>query len=135
MNERIALDSSVAIELMAGRLSRPPLAANQLVLPLAVLGELRFGVLNAPAHQRSEIQRALGELLSETDILLPDTNTADYYARARGHFLFPTNVSRRRESSLLNDLWIAALCLQHELPLLTNDHDFDRIEGLHVIHW
>jgi predicted nucleic acid-binding protein len=37
--------------------------------------------------------------------------------------------------SKLNDLWIAALCLQHDLPLLTNDHGFDHIAGLTVIHW
>lgn len=35
----------------------------------------------------------------------------------------------------MNDLWIAALCLQHALPLLTNDRGFDTIDGLAVIHW
>jgi predicted nucleic acid-binding protein len=44
-------------------------------------------------------------------------------------------VSRRREIHLLNDLWIAALCLQHRLPLLTNDKDFEGIEGLDLVHW
>ena len=38
-------------------------------------------------------------------------------------------------ASKMNDLWIAALCLQHTLPLLTNDRGFDSIEGLRVIHW
>ena len=29
-----------------------------------------------------------------------------------------------------NDIWIAAICLQHGLTLLTLDRHFDRIEGL-----
>lgn len=35
----------------------------------------------------------------------------------------------------VNDLWIAALCLQHNLPLLTNDRGFDAIAGLTIRHW
>jgi predicted nucleic acid-binding protein len=35
----------------------------------------------------------------------------------------------------VNDLWIAALCIQHSLPLLTNDRGFNGIENLEVIHW
>jgi predicted nucleic acid-binding protein len=35
----------------------------------------------------------------------------------------------------LNHLWIAALCLQFDLPLLTNDALFDEVSELEVIHW
>ena len=35
----------------------------------------------------------------------------------------------------MNDMWIAALCIQHDVPLLTSDHGFDIITGLTVIHW
>jgi predicted nucleic acid-binding protein len=38
-------------------------------------------------------------------------------------------------ASKINDLWIAALCIQHNLPLLTNDAGFDHISRLTVIHW
>ena len=38
-------------------------------------------------------------------------------------------------ASKMNDFWIAALCIQHGLPLLTNDKGFDNIPGLTVIHW
>jgi len=33
------------------------------------------------------------------------------------------------------DVWIAALCIQHDVPLLTNDRGFDTIPELTVIHW
>jgi predicted nucleic acid-binding protein len=39
------------------------------------------------------------------------------------------------KESKRNDFWIAALCLQHDLPRLTNDRGFDTIDGLTVIHW
>ncbi|HEX3067377.1 MAG TPA: hypothetical protein VHX14_02300 [Thermoanaerobaculia bacterium] len=34
-----------------------------------------------------------------------------------------------------HDLWIAALCLQFDLPLLTNDALFDEVSELEVVHW
>src|SRR5436853_4718186 len=33
-----------------------------------------------------------------------------------------------------NDFWIAAVCLQHSVPLLSNDKSFDEIDGLQVMH-
>ena len=34
-----------------------------------------------------------------------------------------------------NDLWIAALCRQHSLPLLSRDPRFDQVKGLKRIGW
>jgi tRNA(fMet)-specific endonuclease VapC len=34
-----------------------------------------------------------------------------------------------------NDLWIAAICVEHDLPLATVDSHFDYVEGLHVYSW
>ena len=42
-------------------------------------------------------------------------------------------------SSLIFDtnafIWIAALALQHGLPLLTRDAHFREVEGLNVLGW
>jgi len=75
----------------------------------------------------------LDRLLRAVTPLLPDLDTVEYYANVRMQIAFPSNMSRRRESHLLNDLWIAALCIQHGLPLLTTDRDFERIEGLSIL--
>jgi predicted nucleic acid-binding protein len=40
-----------------------------------------------------------------------------------------------RREGFGHDTWIAALCLQHDLPLLTNDALFDQVRGLDVVHW
>ena len=34
-----------------------------------------------------------------------------------------------------NDLWIAALCRQHSLPLLSRDRHFDQVAGLNRVGW
>ena len=34
-----------------------------------------------------------------------------------------------------NDIWIAPLCLEHDVPLLTNDGHFNNIHELEVINW
>jgi tRNA(fMet)-specific endonuclease VapC len=63
-------------------------------------------------------------------VLIPDIETARVYGRLCAKYDRQTpSISR------LNDLWIAALCIQHHLPLLTNDRGFDAIDGLETIHW
>lgn len=134
-NEGICLDSSAAIELLDSSIPhrRSVEGASVLLLPLPVLGELRFGVLNAPPQWRELMAERLDRLLRAVTPLLPDLDTVEYYANVRMQIAFPSNMSRRRESHLLNDLWIAALCIQHGLPLLTTDRDFERIEGLSIL--
>jgi len=34
-----------------------------------------------------------------------------------------------------NDIWIAALCRQHELPLLSRDRHFDTLSGIQRLEW
>jgi len=34
-----------------------------------------------------------------------------------------------------NKVWIAALCLQHDAMLITNDPDFNHVPGLQVRNW
>jgi predicted nucleic acid-binding protein len=35
----------------------------------------------------------------------------------------------------LDDLWIAALAIEHDLPVLSRDAHFDVVEGLTRISW
>jgi tRNA(fMet)-specific endonuclease VapC len=131
MIERLAIDANAAIDMM--RVDRPtphPLAeAQSLLLPLPVLGELFTGALASrnPAAHLGEI----GQASKLWTVIAPDEATARIYGEVR---VFTGNV-RQTGASKLNDLWIAALCLQHNLPLLTNDRGFDAIAGLSVLHW
>lgn len=135
--EIVALDSTAAIDFLNPRRPTPPPVreAGALALPLPVLGELYFGTLRASPEFRDRDAERVSALLALSRLLSPGEETAHFYARIRLQIAFPPNMSRRRETHLLNDLWIAALCVQHKLPLLSNDRDFDGIEGLEVIHW
>ncbi|MCX7916267.1 MAG: PIN domain-containing protein, partial [Verrucomicrobiae bacterium] len=61
--------------------------------------------------------------------LAADMETTRHYARI-AHQLKTTG---RRISQ--NDLWIAALAVQHDLPIASRDNDFDNIEGVKRQAW
>jgi tRNA(fMet)-specific endonuclease VapC len=128
----LALDTNAAVDYIREERRSPSQidAATRVVVPLTVIGELFFG---ASRSARPDTNRSIIEsVLERWDALLPDVETARIYGEIRAATFQNTGnlgVSR------VNDLWIAALCIQHKLPLLTNDGGFDRIRGLTVIHW
>jgi tRNA(fMet)-specific endonuclease VapC len=129
--EHLAIDANAAIDVMRPRrLDPPPLDdAKTIVLPLPVLGELLAGAM---ASQYPEVNlKRVAKLRGRCEMLTPDEDTAHVYGRIRAATgnVHPVGMAK------LNDLWIAALCLQHNLPLLTNDRGFDGIAGLTVVHW
>jgi predicted nucleic acid-binding protein len=131
--ERLAFDSNAAIALLrAERLTPPPFAeAANLVMPLFVLAELELGV------SRQRTKDALQQLVDVCTIIAPDRETISHYVTARNEMLrghtLPSTAEARE--GLLHDTWIAALCLQHDIPLLSNDRDMARVPGLQIVHW
>jgi predicted nucleic acid-binding protein len=79
----------------------------------------------------SENLRLVEQLTSKWILLLPDAETAQIYGRVRA----ATGRKTVMGEGILNDFWIAALCIQHDVPLVTNDRDFDSVEGLRTINW
>jgi tRNA(fMet)-specific endonuclease VapC len=131
LNERLAVDTNAVIDLVRqGAVSAPVLGEGRATfLPLPVLGELFAGAF-ASTRQRENIS-AFERVIAEWTVISPDHETAREYGRIRARAREMPNISQSR----LNDLWIAAICIQHSLPLLTNDRGFDAIAGLTVIHW
>jgi predicted nucleic acid-binding protein len=131
--DRLAFDSNAAIDLLRqDRASPLPFGeASALVMPLFVLAELRLG------FSRASLSEPLEELVKVSIIIAPDTATVDHYVATRNAMLRARAIPAKWEAQegLSHDIWIAALCLQHDLPLLTNDRDFDDVGGLRVIHW
>jgi predicted nucleic acid-binding protein len=60
---------------------------------------------------------------------MPTVRCARIYGRLRGGSSEAISLSKR------NDLWIAAVCIDHEVPLMSNDRGFKQITDLAVIHW
>lgn len=133
----LAIDASAAVDLFNPNRPTPlPLeTAESLFLPLPILGELLFGVLKSSPEWRDLNRSAVEGLAQKSVLLLPDVRTAEEYAKIRVNKPLSPDISRRRETHLINDLWTAALCVQHEIPLLTNDRDFEDIAGLTIVRW
>jgi predicted nucleic acid-binding protein len=123
---RIALDTNRLTDLFRGdaALAERLGGCDEVWIPLVVLAEIKAGFYGGTHGRRNEaLLQAL--LAKETvDVLLPDRETAEHYAR-----LF---VQLKRAGTPVpdNDLWIAALALEHDLLLITRDRHFERIPQL-----
>lgn len=123
---RVALDTNRLTDLFQGdaALAERLGLCDEVWIPLVVLAEIKAGFLGGTERHRNEI--LLRKLLSKTTVgvLLPDRETAEHYAR-----LF---VQLKRAGTPVpdNDLWIAALALQHDLLLITRDRHFKNIPQL-----
>jgi tRNA(fMet)-specific endonuclease VapC len=129
MTDRLCVDTNAVADLLREtRIDPPPIrAATDIFLPLPVAGELYAG-----AYSSRRLDHNLGKvetLVAKWTTLTPDLETARIYGRLRGE------VRSQLSTSRMNDLWIAALCIQHDLPLLTNDSGFTAVPGLTVINW
>jgi tRNA(fMet)-specific endonuclease VapC len=119
----IALDTSVAIALLADPahilLSRPDAA---FLLPVPVIGELRYGALNSrrSAENLAEVER----LVNRCRVLDITATTAVEYARLR------LGLKEKGKPIPENDLWIAALCIEHQVKLAAVDGHFDVMDEL-----
>jgi tRNA(fMet)-specific endonuclease VapC len=96
-------------------------------LPVVVIGEYRFGLVGSTQHVKRE--RWLDRLIGVVSVLPIAETTTAYYATVR-HEL---KLANRRIPP--NDSWIAALALEHRLPVLTRDVHFDHIPGLVRKSW
>ncbi len=101
--------------------------AASVELPVIVLGEYRFGI--AHSRRRSEYEKWFEQLITATMVLLVDHETAIHYAQIRAE------LKKAGQPIPSNDLWIAALCRQHRLPLMSQDKHFDAVQRLKRIGW
>ena len=101
--------------------------ADDLHLPVIVLGEYRFGI--ASSRRRQQYDTWLARAHAFWHILPVIEETARHYTAIR------QQLKKAGTPIPANDVWIAALVRQHELPLLSRDEHFDAIEGLIRIGW
>jgi tRNA(fMet)-specific endonuclease VapC len=101
--------------------------ADSIALAVIVLGEFRFGI--AQSRKRNDYESWLRKLIAMTRVLDIDERTTEEYAQVRVEL---KKVGRPIPS---NDAWIAALCRQHSLPILSQDGHFDFVPGIQRLDW
>jgi len=121
--DRVALDTSVAIDVLAAKADARLLAGiNEHLLPAPVVGELRYGALNS--RKAAENLAKVEALVTRCAVLNVTVTTAKVYAEL--------GLALRQKGKPIpeNDLWIAALCVEHQVPLAAVDAHFDAIDDL-----
>lgn len=101
--------------------------ALQVAIPVIVLGEYRYGI--SQSRHQLHYERWLAEYLPKFQILDVDVRTTISYSAIRAE------LKRAGTPIPSNDVWIAALCRQHSLPLISRDRHFDAISGITRVSW
>ena len=120
---RLALDTNAWVDLCRGDVATVRLAstADSVSFPFVVVAELRAGF--ALGRRSVENDRTLRRLLLRPGVAVvyPDDQTSHHYASAFRQL--------RHQGTPIptNDLWIAALVLQHNLVLRSRDAHFDHL--------
>lgn len=101
--------------------------ADEMAIPVIVLGEYRYGI--AQSRNRASYESWLTGLLQDCFVLDITEPTTQYYAE------IVLELKRKGKPIPTNDLWIAALCRQYSLPLLSRDSHFDFVGGIKRVGW
>ena len=120
---RVALDTNRYVDLCRGSAETVTLLeeAETILVPFVVVGELRAGF--AHGRRQAENERVLRRFLLKDDVrvLFADDQTTHHYASVFRQL--------RKQGTPIptNDMWLAALVLQHNLALHARDKHFDHL--------
>lgn len=118
------LDTSVFIALESGRRLDMGRIPDEMYVSVITLGELHAGVFAAKDTETRARRLATVENLAKFQILSVKADAARHWARLR----FRLAEAGRRIN--VNDLWIASTALAHDMPVATQDRDYDALKGL-----
>jgi tRNA(fMet)-specific endonuclease VapC len=121
----VLLDTTIVVDHLRGR--SPALGerfeqTGTLYLPVIALGELLYGANKSAFGSKALAQ--IEDFCQLCAILGPDQQTAGYYGR------LSAALSRLGKLIPQNDIWIAAIALEHNLPLATRDQHFRSVPEL-----
>lgn len=97
---------------------------DDILMPVPVIAELRYGFLNGKKGQQNGATLARFLDAPRVLVLACDEQTATQFAALK------LQLKRQGTPIPIHDVWIAALVLQHRGTLFTRDTDFDRLPQL-----
>lgn len=129
MTGRYLLDSNIVIALFA----REPAVlkhlsqAEAILIPSIVIGELYYGARKS--SRAADNMARLDALAATVPVLSCDTLVARRYGAVKD------DLRRKGQPIPENDIWIAAIALEHGLTLVTRDAHLSQVEALPVVAW
>ena len=118
------LDTSVLIAVEGGRRLNEDRLPAESAISVITLAELHAGALVAGDVETRARRMATVQAVSDVELIPIDGDAALVWARMRVHL---AGAGRRVN---VNDLWIAASAVANDLPVVTQDVDFDAVEGV-----
>ncbi len=127
MNGRISLDTNIVIRLFKNdpEITNTLATVSTFCLPIPVIAELLFTARNS--SRQKENLKVYNEFIDACNVLNITRETANHYSIIR------LELKQKGRPIPENDLWIAAICREQNLPLITGDAHFDDINDLKVI--
>ncbi len=118
------LDTSVFVAIEQGRPLRRQAIPESGAISIVTKAELRAGILAAKDIATRDRRLDTLDAVANIVVLPVDEQVARAWAQMRAYL----SAAERRVN--INDMWIAATAAAHEIPVLTQDGDFDALSGV-----
>lgn len=124
MPGKICIDTNIAIDILNGnaKILKFLDAYGSIILPITVIGELRFGAYRSA--KKSDNLVKIDALEMRCEIIEIGSSVADYYGSIKAF------LAEKGTPIPENDIWIAACCFSVDAPLLSYDKHFKEIPHL-----
>jgi tRNA(fMet)-specific endonuclease VapC len=129
MSGRYLLDTNIVIALFANDVGvvEQMRGADEVFIPSVVIGELYYGARRS-GRVEANTER-VDEFATESVVLSCDVETAKWYGQIKDE------LRQRGRPIPENDIWVAALALQHDLTLVSRDEHFCQVQSLPAEAW
>ena len=128
MPGRVLLDTNIVIAFFSGEKAvSKHLVEAEVYVSSTVLGELYYGARKS-AHAAANLAR-IEQFAAAVQVLSCDADTAPLYGSIK------ERLRSKGRPIPENDIWIAAVAMQHGLSLATRDDHFHDVDGLRIEDW
>lgn len=127
--KRVLLDTNIYSELLRGKQPFIDLLKEPEIIAISVIsiGELRAGFENSQRRRKNQKELEIFLYIPRVVIYDIDEETTEFYAK------IISELKRSGTPIPTNDIWIAALALQHGIKLLSIDRHFKKVRGLFLV--
>lgn len=128
MPGKICIDTNIAIDILNGNTKILDFldGYESIVLPIPVIGELRFGAYHSAKKSDNLVTIDALEMRCETIEI--GSSVADYYGSIKA------SLAKKGTPIPENDIWIAACCFSIDAPLFSYDEHFKEILHLKTFY-